>query len=105
MVALATTADPVSLEALRPAAREIVTAAVAGDLIAYVEADTRFHLGLLALAGNAHLVEVVRDLRWPGPPSTASPRSPPPAACWPPPRNTWDFSTPCWPATSGPCAR
>ncbi|GGI99318.1 GntR family transcriptional regulator [Streptomyces brasiliensis] len=60
---LARTADRVSLEALRPAAREIVTAAVAGDLIAYVEADTRFHLGLLALAGNAHLVEVVADLR------------------------------------------
>jgi DNA-binding GntR family transcriptional regulator len=58
-----TTADPVSLEALRPAAREIVTAAAAGDLIAYVEADIRFHLGLLALAGNAHLVEVVGDLR------------------------------------------
>ncbi|MFF3328015.1 GntR family transcriptional regulator [Streptomyces sp. NPDC002888] len=63
VTALAGTADPVSLEALRPAAREIVVAAVAGDLIAYVEADTRFHLGLLALAGNAHLVEVVRDLR------------------------------------------
>ncbi|MBK3637460.1 GntR family transcriptional regulator [Streptomyces sp. MBT97] len=88
VVALATTADPVSLEALRPAAVTIsraagrsasretgsavvarvvataaVTAAVAGDLIAYVEADTRFHLGLLALAGNTHLVEVVRGLR------------------------------------------
>ncbi|MFF4724187.1 GntR family transcriptional regulator [Streptomyces mirabilis] len=62
-VQLATTADRVSLEALRPAAREIVTAAAAGDLIAYVEADIRFHLGLLALAGNAHLVEVVGDLR------------------------------------------
>ncbi|MER5667045.1 GntR family transcriptional regulator [Streptomyces mirabilis] len=62
-VQLATTADAVSLEALRPAAREIVTAAAAGDLIAYVEADIRFHLGLLALAGNAHLVEVVGDLR------------------------------------------
>ncbi|KOV61863.1 GntR family transcriptional regulator [Streptomyces sp. MMG1121] len=60
---LARTGDRVSLEALRPAAREIVTAAVAGDLIAYVEADTRFHLGLLALAGNAHLVEVIADLR------------------------------------------
>jgi DNA-binding GntR family transcriptional regulator len=36
---------------------------VSGDLIAYVEADMRFHLGLLALAGNAHLVEVVGDLR------------------------------------------
>ncbi|MFC8359804.1 GntR family transcriptional regulator [Streptomyces griseorubiginosus] len=63
VVELATTADPVSLEALRPAAREIVQAAGSGDLIAYVEADTRFHLGLLALAGNAHLVEVVGDLR------------------------------------------
>jgi DNA-binding GntR family transcriptional regulator len=63
VVGLAATADPVSLEALRPAAREIVRAAAAGDLIAYVEADTRFHLGLLALAGNAHLVRVVGDLR------------------------------------------
>ncbi|MEV6662083.1 GntR family transcriptional regulator [Streptomyces nigra] len=63
VVELAATADPVSLEALRPAAREIVRAAADGDLIAYVEADTRLHLGLLALAGNAHLVEVVRDLR------------------------------------------
>ncbi|MEU3985206.1 GntR family transcriptional regulator [Streptomyces sp. NPDC026672] len=63
VVQLARTADRVSLEALRPAAREIVTAAVAGDLIAYVEADTRFHLGLLALAGNGHLVGVVADLR------------------------------------------
>ncbi|MFE9448130.1 GntR family transcriptional regulator [Streptomyces sp. NPDC006739] len=63
VAALAGTADRASLEALRPAAREIVAAAAAGDLIAYVEADTRFHLGLLALAGNAHLVEVVADLR------------------------------------------
>jgi len=63
VVGLAGTAAPVQLEALRPAAREIVQAAAAGDLVAYVEADTRFHLGLLALAGNAHLVEVVRDLR------------------------------------------
>ncbi|MGX5187112.1 GntR family transcriptional regulator [Streptomyces avermitilis] len=60
---LALTADPAELEALRPVAREIVAAATAGDLIAYVEADLRFHLGLLALAGNDHLVDVVRDLR------------------------------------------
>jgi DNA-binding GntR family transcriptional regulator len=60
---LAATADATALEALRPAAEEIVTAAAAGDLIAYVEADRRFHLGLLALAGNEHLVEVVGDLR------------------------------------------
>ncbi|MFD9438627.1 GntR family transcriptional regulator [Streptomyces sp. NPDC060006] len=62
-VGLAARADPAALEALRPVAREIVTAAAAGDLIAYVEADIRFHLGLLALAGNDHLVEVVGDLR------------------------------------------
>jgi len=62
-VSLAATADPVALEALRPAAQESVTAAASGDLIAHVEADMRFHLGLLALAGNDHLVEVVRDLR------------------------------------------
>ncbi|WP_432178628.1 GntR family transcriptional regulator [Streptomyces sp. NBC_00063] len=60
---LATTADLAALESLRPVAREIVDAAVAGDLIAYVEADIRFHLGLLALSGNEHLVEVVGDLR------------------------------------------
>ncbi|GAA1425539.1 GntR family transcriptional regulator [Streptomyces thermospinosisporus] len=60
---LASTADPEDLQALRPVAEEIVTAAVAGDLIAYIEADLRFHLGLLRLAGNQHLVEVVRDLR------------------------------------------
>ncbi|MFJ6655331.1 GntR family transcriptional regulator [Streptomyces sp. NPDC091377] len=61
--ALAATADPAALEALRPLAHAIVTAAAAGDLIAYVEADTRFHLGLLALSDNAPLVEVVRELR------------------------------------------
>ncbi|WP_369221071.1 GntR family transcriptional regulator [Streptomyces sp. R39] len=62
-VALAATADPGDLEALRPLALEIVASAVKGDLIAYVEADLAFHLGLLGLAGNDHLVEVVRDLR------------------------------------------
>ncbi|MEU9836056.1 GntR family transcriptional regulator [Streptosporangium sp. NPDC048047] len=48
---------------LRPLAQRIVDAADRGDLIAYVDADIRFHLELLALAGNAHLVDVVRDLR------------------------------------------
>jgi DNA-binding GntR family transcriptional regulator len=40
-----------------------VTAAARGDLIGYLEADRRFHLALLALAGNEHLVAVVDDLR------------------------------------------
>ncbi|MFE2051691.1 GntR family transcriptional regulator [Streptomyces sp. NPDC059459] len=61
--ALAGTADPAALAALRPVAEETVASAVTGDLIAYVDADLRFHLGLLGLAGNAHLVDVVRDLR------------------------------------------
>ncbi|MGW7285793.1 GntR family transcriptional regulator [Streptomyces sp. NPDC054847] len=60
---LALTADPAALEALRPVAEEIVTAATAGDLVAYIAADLRFHLGLLSLSGNQHLVEVVSDLR------------------------------------------
>ncbi|MET9218349.1 GntR family transcriptional regulator [Streptomyces sp. NPDC088197] len=56
-------ATPEQLEALRPLALEIVETARGHDLIGYLEADRRFHLGLLALAGNGHLVEVVSDLR------------------------------------------
>ncbi|MFJ6937871.1 GntR family transcriptional regulator [Streptomyces sp. NPDC101132] len=52
-----------ALEALRPVAEEIVTSARNHDLIGYLEADRRFHLGLLALAGNERLVETVGDLR------------------------------------------
>lgn len=48
---------------LRPIAEETVAAAARGDLLAYVAADQRFHLALLGLAGNARLVETVRDLR------------------------------------------
>ncbi|MBB1255254.1 GntR family transcriptional regulator [Streptomyces alkaliterrae] len=51
------------LEALRPVAEEIVRAAREHDLIGYLEADRRFHLGLLGLAGNERLVETVGDLR------------------------------------------
>lgn len=55
--------DVDAVQALRPLAHEIVDAAARADLITYVDADRRFHLGLLALAGNAHLVQVVRELR------------------------------------------
>ncbi|MCT9932790.1 GntR family transcriptional regulator [Planotetraspora sp. A-T 1434] len=48
---------------LRPLAQEIVAAARRTDLLGYVNADLRFHLELLALSGNAHLVEVIRNLR------------------------------------------
>jgi DNA-binding GntR family transcriptional regulator len=57
------TATPEELEELRPVAEEIVAAARRHDLIGYLEADRRFHLTLLGLAGNARLVEVVSDLR------------------------------------------
>jgi DNA-binding GntR family transcriptional regulator len=60
---LAATARAEQLEALRPQALRIVEAAAAGDLVAYIEADRRFHLDLLALAGNEHLLDVVGDLR------------------------------------------
>ncbi|WP_406288472.1 GntR family transcriptional regulator [Embleya sp. NBC_00896] len=60
---LASVVTPEQLALLRPVAEEIVTAAEAGDLIRYVEADRRFHLSLLSLAGNEHLVRVVGDLR------------------------------------------
>ncbi|MGH4031574.1 GntR family transcriptional regulator [Actinomycetota bacterium Odt1-20B] len=51
------------LEALRPVAEEIVRAAREHDLIGYLDADRQFHLSLLALGGNARLVETVGDLR------------------------------------------
>lgn len=48
---------------LRTVAEAIVGHAEGRDLIAYIEADRRFHLGLLGLAGNAELVSVVGQLR------------------------------------------
>lgn len=60
---VAATATGEQLERLRPLAEQIVTAAREHDVLKYLEADHRFHLELLALAGNHHLVEVVADLR------------------------------------------
>ncbi|MBN0044930.1 GntR family transcriptional regulator [Streptomyces actuosus] len=51
------------LQELRPVAEEIVARAQEHDLIGYLDADRRFHLGLLALHGNDRLVETVGDLR------------------------------------------
>jgi DNA-binding GntR family transcriptional regulator len=48
---------------LRALAQDIVVAAEAGDLIAYIEADRVFHVTLLAYSGNQKLVDVVSDLR------------------------------------------
>ena len=58
-----TAAQAVLVEQLRPVAQEIVARAEQGDLIGYVEADRQFHLRLLALSGNDHLVRVVGELR------------------------------------------
>lgn len=55
--------SPDVIERLRPLAAAIEDAAVRGDLIAHVTHDMEFHLTLLALAGNANLVETVRSLR------------------------------------------
>jgi DNA-binding GntR family transcriptional regulator len=52
-----------AVEDLRPLAKEIERLAETGDLIRYVEVDRQFHLALLALAGNRHLVDVVGNLR------------------------------------------
>lgn len=60
VVGIATDED---LARLRPMAERIVGAAREKDLIAYIEHDRRFHLDLLALAGNANLVSLVGDLR------------------------------------------
>jgi DNA-binding GntR family transcriptional regulator len=54
---------PSVLESLRPLAATIEEAAAAGDLITHVAADMEFHLRLLAVGGNSHLVETVRSLR------------------------------------------
>ncbi|MHA6764581.1 GntR family transcriptional regulator [Streptacidiphilus sp. PAMC 29251] len=62
-VEVARRADRAELEQLRPLAREIVEAAKAGDLTGCAEADRRFHLALLSLAGNRHLVGTVGELR------------------------------------------
>lgn len=60
---IAANAPREALEELRPLAVAVVTTAEQRDFIDYIKADLRFHLELLALAGNEQLVEVVRDLR------------------------------------------
>ena len=51
------------IAALRPLADAIEDAALRRDFIAHITYDLDFHLGLLALAGNPRLVEIVRSLR------------------------------------------
>lgn len=47
----------------RAVAHEIVAAAERADYLSYIEADRRFHLGLLELAGNGRLVDYIDSLR------------------------------------------
>jgi DNA-binding GntR family transcriptional regulator len=60
---LATTCDPDAVELVRPLATTIEDAARRSDLIGYIDADRRFHLALLAMAGNRSLVRIVDQLR------------------------------------------
>jgi len=54
---------PETLKELRPMALRLVEAAAERDLIAYLEHDRRFHLRLLAVAGNENLTRLVGELR------------------------------------------
>ncbi len=56
-------AAPQTLARLRELAAGIEDAAVRHDFIAHVTIDMEFHTTLLGLAGNTHLVEIVRSLR------------------------------------------
>lgn len=51
------------LERLLVLAAQVRKAALAGDLVAYIKIDNEFHLGFLALSGNASLVRTVGELR------------------------------------------
>jgi len=62
-LAVARSARSAELEPLRELAQDVVAAAHDGDLSDFADADRRFHLELLALTGNAQLVETVSELR------------------------------------------
>ncbi|MEQ3553458.1 GntR family transcriptional regulator [Pseudonocardia nematodicida] len=63
MADLARRLEGADLAPFRKTAEEIVTAAEAGDITAYLERDREFHLGLLDLHGNDRLVRLVGNLR------------------------------------------
>ncbi|MFE3627643.1 GntR family transcriptional regulator [Streptomyces goshikiensis] len=79
MLRLARTVPSEGWAALRPAAAATVEAAEAGDLAGYAEADRRFHREVLALAGNAQLLQVAEELhrraQWPLPGAARTPRA------------------------------
>jgi DNA-binding GntR family transcriptional regulator len=55
--------DEARLDRMRAANAEFSAAVAAGDVVAAIEADTRFHGALVALAANASLERALRDLR------------------------------------------
>lgn len=63
VAALAGKLSPAGLHELETLAISIVDAARAGDLTAYLEADTRFHTHLMGTLGNRLLVQTVTELR------------------------------------------
>lgn len=63
VVALIDRASDEDIEALRPLAEEIDSAARSGDVPAFLDTDRRFHLNLLALGDNSRLVKTVAQLR------------------------------------------
>ncbi|WP_231391877.1 GntR family transcriptional regulator [Arthrobacter sp. 35W] len=55
--------DDAGLDRLRGMAGDIVAFAGTGDLIAYTEADRKFHIEILGYTGNKRLVTLVSELR------------------------------------------
>jgi DNA-binding GntR family transcriptional regulator len=51
------------VQSLYPAAQKLVDLAARREMVDWVQADRRFHLDLLGLAGNAALVDIVANLR------------------------------------------
>jgi len=52
-----------NFEHLADVASEITSSAVCGDIISYLDADRRFHLELIATAGNQRLTDMIDRLR------------------------------------------
>jgi DNA-binding GntR family transcriptional regulator len=63
MERLAAAFPSAALPELRAGADRIVEGARTGDLVAYLEADTAFHVRLTAMLGNPIAVDIVSDLR------------------------------------------
>jgi DNA-binding GntR family transcriptional regulator len=60
---VARVATPEQIDLLRPLADRLNETAEAGELQEFIATDMDFHLRLLAIGGNGHLVEEVRRLR------------------------------------------